>query len=114
MKTVTILVIALSLSACNKAADVPMKPAAANDMASKNMRFAAKIGAGSGKITEQDKTGGKITIAHGAIPAFGWPAMTMEFKADPKMLETATVGDRVNFELSLMGKDATVTAITEK
>ena len=114
MKTIAILVTALLLSACNKAADVPTKLPAANDMASKNMRVAAKIGAGSGKITELDKTGGKITIAHGAIPAFGWPAMTMEFKADPKTLETATVGDRVKFELSRMGNDATVTAITEK
>ena len=114
MKTMAILGTALSLSACNKPADTATKPAAANGMASKNMRVAAKIGAGSGKITELDKTGGNITIAHGAIPTFGWPAMTMEFKGDPKLLETVAVGDRVKFELSLMGNNATVTAITEK
>ena len=118
MKTTTILAAAiagtLTMAACNKAADAPAKPAASNDMASMDMSAAAKTGSGSGKITALDKAGGKITIAHGPIPAVGWPAMTMGFKADPKMLEGVAVGDQVDFTLSLKGNDGTVTAIRKR
>ena len=114
MKTIIIFAAALALTACNKAADAPAKPAASNDMASMDMSAAAKTGTGSGKITELDKAGGKITIAHGPIPAVGWPEMTMGFKADPKMLESVAVGDQVNFTLSLKGNDGTVTALKKR
>ena len=118
MKTVIILGTALagtlSLAACNKAAEAPAKPAAANAMASMDMSAPVKTGNGSGKVTALDKASGKITIEHGAIPAVGWPAMTMGFKADPKLLDGVAVGDQVDFTLSLKGSDGTVTAISRK
>ena len=118
MKKVAILTTALAgslaLTACNKAADAPAKPAASTDMASMDMSAATKTGSGSGKITELDKAGGKVTIDHGPIPAVGWPAMTMGFKADPKMLDGVAVGDQVDFTLSLKGNDGTVTRIIKK
>ena len=117
MKTITILTTALAgslaLTACNKAADAPAKPAASTDMASIDMSVATKTGSGSGKITELDKAGGKITIEHGPIPAVGWPEMTMGFKADPKMISDLAVGDQVDFTMSLKGNDVTVMAITK-
>ena len=118
MKTIIILTTALAgslaLTACNKTADAPKKPAASNDMASMNMSAAAKTGSGSGKIIELDKAGGKITIEHGPIPAVGWPEMTMGFKADPKMISDLAVGDQVDFTLSLKGNHGTVTAIAKQ
>lgn len=114
MKTIAILAATLALTACNKAAETPAKPATSNDMASMDMSGAVKTGSGSGKITALDKAGGKITIDHGPIPAVGWPAMTMGFKADPKLLESVAVGDQVEFTLSLKGNDGTVTAIAKQ
>lgn len=118
MKTTIILATtlagSLALTACNKAADAPAKPATSNDMASMDMSAAAKTGSGSGKITELDKAGGKVTINHGPIPAVGWSAMTMEFKANPKLLEGLTVGDQVDFTLSLKGNDGTVMHVIKR
>ena len=112
MKTITIFATALAgslaVAACNKAADAPAKPDASNDMASMDMSAAAKTGSGSGTVTALDKAGGKITIDHGPIPAVGWPAMTMGFNADPKMLAGVAVGDQVDFTLSLKGNEGTV------
>ena len=118
MKTIAILTTALAgslaLAACNKAADAPAKPAASTDKTSIDMSAATKTGSGSGKVTELNKAGGKITIEHGPIPAVGWPAMTMGFKADPKILSGVSVGDQVDFTLSLKGNDGTVTAIAKQ
>ena len=118
MKTTIILTTALAgslaLVACNKVADAPAKPAASNGMASMDMSATTKTGSGSGKIIELDKVGGKITIEHGPIPAVGWSAMMMGFKADPRMLEGVAIGDQVDFSLSLTGNDGTVTAIAKQ
>ena len=118
MKTITILTTALAgslaLTTCNKAANAPKKPTASNDMASMDMTATSKTANGSGKVTELDKAGGKITIEHGPIPAVGWPEMTMGFKADPKMISDLAVGDQVDFTLSLKGNDGTVTAIAKQ
>jgi Cu(I)/Ag(I) efflux system protein CusF len=43
----------------------------------------AKTGKGVGVITALDPHAAKLTIEHGAIPAVGWPAMTMTFAATP-------------------------------
>jgi Cu(I)/Ag(I) efflux system membrane fusion protein len=41
---------------------------------------------------------GSITLSHEAVPAIGWPAMTMTFKLDPPSLaQGLKVGDRVAF-----------------
>ena len=114
MKAIIVVASALALTACNKAADTPAKPAAPDDMAGMEMNAAIKTGNGSGKITQLDAAGGKITIAHGPIPAVGWPAMTMGFKVDPKLLEGLIVGDQVDFTLSLKGNDGTVIHVIKK
>ena len=118
MKKAIVLATALAgsstLTACNKVADAPAKPAAATDMTSMDISAATKAGSGSGKITELDKAGGRVTIDHGPIPEVGWPAMTMGFKADPKMLDGFAVGDQVDFTLSFKGNEGMVTAISKQ
>jgi len=38
-----------------------------------------------------------ITLSHGPVPAIGWPAMTMAFRADPMLLRGLKPGDQVSF-----------------
>ena len=53
---------------------------------------------------------GKVKISHEAIPALGWPSMTMFFRVkDKAVLEGIAAGDKVRFELE---KGATGLEIT--
>lgn len=38
-----------------------------------------------------------VTLSHGPVPAIGWPAMTMTFRADPRLLKGVKAGDQVRF-----------------
>src|SRR3546814_18915594 len=58
---------------------------------------------GHGKVTAIDKAAGLITLDHGAIPEAKWPAMTMAFKAAPTITDAVAVGDKVDFDLTLVG-----------
>ena len=72
----------------------------------------ATTGQGTGVIRAVDQKGGTVTIQHGPIPAVGWPAMTMTFKARPaSLLKSLKVGQGVRFDLSVKGYAAEVTAI---
>ncbi len=66
---------------------------------------------GSGTVTALDPTAGKITLAHGPISAAGWPAMTMAFAAKPEVLKAVTVGDKVDFDLTLKDGVGVVTSL---
>lgn len=73
---------------------------------------AAKVGNGAGTITALDTRAGTVTIKHGAIPAIGWPAMTMTFRASPPtLLKNLRTGQRVSFTAKSQGVTADVTAI---
>lgn len=51
-----------------------------------------------GEVRRIDKEQGKLTLRHGPIASLEMPAMTMVFRvADPKMLDTLQVGDKVRF-----------------
>jgi Cu(I)/Ag(I) efflux system protein CusF len=73
---------------------------------------AANTGQGTGVITAINTKANTITIKHGAIPAVGWPAMTMTFKAaPPTLLRGVRVGQTVGFDVRTGGMDAEVTAL---
>lgn len=73
---------------------------------------AAKTGSGVGVITAIDPKAAKVTIKHGQIPAIGWPAMTMTFKAvPPVLLKGVHVGQTVVFDVWSKGTNTEVTAI---
>lgn len=73
---------------------------------------AAKTGQGTGVITAIDAKANKLTIQHGPIPAVGWPAMTMAFKANPPtLLHGLRVGQRIRFDVKVQGAAAEVTGI---
>ncbi|MNR57065.1 Cation efflux system protein CusF precursor [compost metagenome] len=52
-----------------------------------------------------------MTIAHGAVPAVQWPAMTMAFSATTDQLAGLNAGDQVAFEFRSEGAKATVVSI---
>ena len=112
------LATAILLSACGQKADTtaPEKPAAttaAADMGKMDMPVGAKMAKSTGTVTAIDKTAGKITLDHAAIPEVSWPAMTMAFGAKPALLDGVTVGDKVAFDVTIKGNYGEVTAITK-
>ncbi|CCA93120.1 MULTISPECIES: copper-binding protein [Novosphingobium] len=72
------------------------------------------MASGMGMVTAVDPKDGTVTIKHGPIPAANWPAMTMMFTADPKLLETVKPGDNVSFDLKVKGDGGEVTAIRKQ
>jgi len=67
----------------------------------------------NGQITKVDESAGKITIKHGPIKKFDMDeGMTMVFRAaDPAMLKTVKVGDKVRFMPDRINGQFTVTKI---
>lgn len=124
------LTIALGLAAltaaCGKKAETPVAvetnqaaPAAAmsGDMGNMAMAPAAPasiMAKGHGTVTAVDKAAGTITLDHGPIPEAKWPAMTMAFKAAPAITDAAKIGDKVDFDVTLVGSVGEVTAIQKK
>jgi Cu(I)/Ag(I) efflux system protein CusF len=68
----------------------------------------------TGTITALDKTAGKVTLDHAAIPEAEWPAMTMGFDADPAILGDVEVGDKVAFDVEIVGSSGKVTALAKQ
>ncbi|MDE1943738.1 MAG: copper-binding protein [Betaproteobacteria bacterium] len=72
----------------------------------------AMTGTGSDRVTAIDKSAGTITFRHGPIPGMHWPAMTMEFKANPaSLVDQVAVGDTVTFDVKVEGSLDEVTAV---
>lgn len=109
MKNALILIaLPVALLGCQKKAEAP-----ANPMTNMAMSAETKMGSGTGKVTAIDKVAGKVTLDHGAIPAVGWPAMTMAFSATPELLHGLSVGDKVNFDVTVTDSSGTVTKISK-
>jgi Cu(I)/Ag(I) efflux system protein CusF len=62
---------------------------------------------GTGVVKAVNAKAGTIKIHHGPIAALKWPAMTMDFKASPKVLAAAKTGKSVTFTLDAAGKEVT-------
>ncbi|MCM7770574.1 cation efflux system protein CusF [Enterobacter asburiae] len=60
---------------------------------------------GTGIVKDIDFTNKKVTIAHEAIPAIGWPAMTMRFTfiQDDESINALKVGSHVDFSFVQQG-----------
>jgi Cu/Ag efflux protein CusF len=66
-----------------------------------------------GQVTKVDASAGKITIKHGPLKKFDMDeGMTMVFRAaDPTMLKSVKVGDKVRFVPERINGQFTVTKI---
>ena len=117
--TAAIAAALVGLSGCNKQAETPSaeapKAAAASEaMSSMAMPAGAKMGKASGTVVAIDTAAGKITLDHGAIPAVGWPAMKMGFSAKPGVLTGISVGDKVDFDVTVSSNAGEVTSIEKR
>lgn len=72
--------------------------------------------AADGTVKKINESAGKITIEHGPIKNLDMDEpMTMVFKAaDPAMLKSVKVGDKVTFEADRVNGQITVTKIRKK
>ena len=111
----------LALAGCG---DTTSEPEATETAAAQTGEMSAMSGAetaaapikakSTGTITALDKTAGKVTLDHAAIPEAEWPAMTMGFDADPAILGELEVGDKVAFDIEIAGSSGKVTAISQQ
>lgn len=136
MKTLymtTMLGTVLALAACGqKAQEVPASAAKTSEPAGQAMGTMGQgmggngsampmngaqmpgMASGMGMITAVDPKDGTVTIKHGAMPGVNWPAMTMMFTADPKLLGDLKPGDNVSFDLKVKDDGGEVTAIKKQ
>ena len=110
MKALLPMMIALMAGTPALAADMgDMKMDAQSSMRAEGKHQAAQ---GTGIVKSVDPDKGTITLAHEAIPALNWPAMTMRFKIDRQLAATVKPGQHVTFELMADGMGGTVTKVT--
>ncbi|MBA2079435.1 MAG: copper-binding protein [Rhodanobacter sp. SCN 65-17] len=64
-----------------------------------------------GVVKAIDARASTITLQHEAIPAIGWPAMTMPFHVSSKILKQVKIGQKVHFTLHPDGMRSEVTAL---
>jgi Cu/Ag efflux protein CusF len=103
--------IAVGVAACSQPA-----PPADTSATSEATAPAAATGPirSTGVVVAVNPTAGTVTLNHEPIPAIHWSAMTMEFKADPAILQGVAAGDRVAFELKSATEPQTVTVVQKQ
>lgn len=88
-----------------------------DDMKGMNMPKKEAAGAqvahhATGVVKKVDAEAGVVTLAHEPVPSMKWPAMTMGFQVQDKMLlDKLTVGQKVNFDFVQGPKGYVVTAV---
>ena len=112
--TASLIALPLALSACDRPAEAPKVEAQADVKGEMAMSSEVKLAKGSGTVTAIDTATGKITLDHGPIASLEWPAMKMGFAAKPKVLASVAVGDKVDFDVTVTGNAAEVTAIKKQ
>src|SRR5438067_1219245 len=66
----------------------------------------------NGEVRKVDKSAGKITLKHDAIPNLEMPGMTMVFRVkDPSMLDELKEGDKIKFAADNINGALTVTEL---
>lgn len=81
------------------------EPKAADAPAAKTAKVAATV-------IGVDAKNGTVTLQHGPIAEWGWPAMRMAFSAPAATIAAARVGERVNADLEMVGATPRITALT--
>lgn len=74
----------------------------------------AQTAEASGEVRRVDAAAGKVTIKHGAISALDLPAMTLVYRADPKLLTGLKAGDNVDFTATRQAGKYVITAIEKE
>jgi Cu(I)/Ag(I) efflux system protein CusF len=103
--TVSIALLAGGTLRAAEMAGMKMEPPAAAGTAKPQVNRAV------GVVKALDAAKGTVTLSHEPVPAIKWPAMTMAFKVSKDVAKGIKPGDRVNFEFTAKGMDATVTKL---
>ncbi|GGL10231.1 hypothetical protein GCM10010983_04230 [Caulobacter rhizosphaerae] len=90
-----------------------VRPLPATGPAMSAMAPAAKPALAEAVGRVEQVSGGSITLSHGPVPAIGWPAMTMAFRADPMLLKGLKPGDQVSFAFEQPPAGSTVRRIAK-
>jgi Cu(I)/Ag(I) efflux system periplasmic protein CusF len=112
--TTTLLVAAVALLSSVTFAQQKMDDMKSMDMAKKPAAAAsaATVHMATGTVQKLDPKSGLVTLAHGPVMSMNWPAMTMGFQVQDKMLfDKLAVGKRVDFEFVQGNKGYVVTAV---
>ena len=106
LKIAALVGVSIGLSGCGQKAEAPTAEAS-----SAATPIAGKLGKATGTVTAIDAAAGTITLDHGAIPAVGWAPMKMDFSAELNLLEGISVGDKVDFDVTVTDRGGQITAI---
>lgn len=91
---------------------LPILPATGFAQGMQHSSPGTPMGKGEGEVRKVDKDTKKITLKHGPIEGMDMPGMTMVFQvADPAMLDTAKVGDKVRFTVRSGGGAMTLQSL---
>jgi len=82
------------------------------DMGKKSAADDKAIHTAKATIKNVDAKKGTVTLAHDPVGSLNWPAMTMSFKVEDKMLMKKLIdGKRVVVEFTKRGEDYVVTSV---
>ena len=112
MKMLTALLAStVLLAACSQAPSETATAPAATPTAAADATDMAPAASATGTVESIDIANGKITIAHGPVPALKWPAMTMAFVATPEQIQSVQAGQQVEFEFVSQDMKASLVSI---
>lgn len=89
-----------------------MTPEQHKQMMAGHASHAAKVTNATGVVKAIDPATRSVTIAHDAIAAKNWPAMTMTFKVSARLLGQLKAGQRVKFSFVGEGTRYTIANIS--
>ena len=105
MKTIAMSIVAAALAGLGR-------PALAAEVAAASSAAPASAELTDGEVRKVDAEGRKLTLRHAEIRNLAMPGMTMVFQvADPALLDTLKVGDKVRFRAEKVNGALTVTRI---
>ena len=110
----TLIIASISLASSAAFAQQKMDDMKSMDMAKKPAAAAsaAIVHMATGTIKKVDPKSGLVTLAHDPVKSMNWPAMTMGFRVQDKMLlDKLAVGKKVDFEFVQGTKGYVVTAV---
>ncbi len=109
-----LVVLSYALAACVVVVPTSFAQSGGTEMSKEKSggKSEVKVHRATGVVKKVDAAAGKVTIAHGPIPAIKWPAMTMTFSVkDGKALEKLAPERKVEFQFVQQGTDYVITKI---
>ena len=112
IKTIRLCLFAFTLATSSAFAQQKMDDMKGMDMGKKSAAADKASHTAKATVKKVDAKKGTVTLAHDPVTSLNWPAMTMSFKVEDKMLMKKLIeGKRVVVELTKRGADYAVTSV---